>query len=477
MPTQRTPNQGDTRLGLGGIVIAALDAAARETMLFAAVGFVIGGIDDLALDLVFLVVWARRRLGPVGSGDGLLADYPARENPRRFAIFVPAWDEAAVIGAMLRTTLARYGGADFRVYVGTYPNDRATIAAVAAVAQNDARVRLVIGDRPGPTTKADCLNAVWHALMRDGPAWADAIVLHDAEDVVHRDELRVYDALLDRYTAVQLPVLPLIDRRARLVSGHYADEFAEAHTKNLVVRQALGAGLPLAGVGCAVERDALVGIAAARGGDPFDAASLTEDYELGLMLARRGARGVIARVREGAGTPLVAVRAYFPATLESAVRQKTRWMIGIALAGWDRLGWGGVRHASELWMRMRDRRAPLAMLVLAVAYAALLGWVASGVAHRLAGTPIPRVGTATALLLQVNAALLLWRIGARLAFTTRDYGWREGLWSLPRVLVANLIALLAVRRALWRYGAMLRGAQVRWDKTAHAFPDEAAVEP
>ena len=80
-------------------------------------------------------------------------------------------------------------------------------------------------------------------------------------------------------------------------------------------------------------------------------------------------------------------------------------------------------------------------------------------------------------MLRVNAAVLLWRIVARVVFTTRDYGWREGLWSLPRMLVGNLIALLAVRRALWRYAAMLRGAHVRWDKTAHVFPDDAAIEP
>ena len=125
-----------------------LDAVARETMLFAGVGFLIGGIDDLAVDLVFLAVWARRRLSPasVGDGDGTLAEYPARAVPRRFAVFVPAWDEAAVIGAMLRTTLARFGAADYRLYVGAYPNDRPTIEAVTAVSAKDARVRLVIGD-------------------------------------------------------------------------------------------------------------------------------------------------------------------------------------------------------------------------------------------------------------------------------------------------------------------------------------------
>src|SRR5690606_21983622 len=119
-------------------------------------------------------------------------------------------------------------------------------------------------------------------------ATVTAVALHDAEDVVHPLELRVYAQWLRRYAAVQIPVLPLPHPRSRFVAGHYLDEFAEAHAKSLVVRQALGAGMPLAGVGCAVRRDMLGRIAEMRGGTPFDATSLTEDYELGLTVAALG---------------------------------------------------------------------------------------------------------------------------------------------------------------------------------------------
>ena len=97
---------------------------------------------------------------------------------------------------MLRTTLARLDHPAFRIFVGCYPNDR----AVADVAAGDVRVVLVIGERPGPTTKADCLNNLWNALTRASEP-ADAIVLHDAEDVVHPAELRLFDALLDAHAA------------------------------------------------------------------------------------------------------------------------------------------------------------------------------------------------------------------------------------------------------------------------------------
>src|SRR5918998_1142604 len=68
---------------------------------------------------------------------------------------------------------------------------------------------------------------------------------------------------------VQLRVLPLIDPSSRWISGHYCDEFAEAHIKELVVREAVRAAIPLAGVGCAIARTPLARLAAMQEGKPF----------------------------------------------------------------------------------------------------------------------------------------------------------------------------------------------------------------
>ena len=293
------------------------------------------------------------------------------------------------------------------------------------------------------------------------------MLLHDAEDMVHPDELRVCAALFDKAEVIQLPVQPLVHPRARFVSGHYADEFAESR-KQMVIRTALGAGMPLAGTGCAVTTTMLRRIAAARGGTPFEATSLTEDYELGLAAAALGGRGLFARCLAETGE-LVAVRAYFPSDFVAAARQKARWMVGIALAGWDRTGWSRPRHLTDHWMRMRDRRAPLAVLVLAAAYAALLVWALADVLHAWRGEHVPLL--APAWLLDFNLSMLAWRLVMRVAFTTRDYDWREGLWSIPRFLVGNLVALAAAPRALATYLPMLFGAVPHWDKTAHEFPD------
>lgn len=450
-----------------------LNALMREMLLFAAVGFTVGGVDDVLVDLIYLF----RRLCGRGARVSL-AFLPVPVTPGRFAIFVPAWDEGSLIGAMLSTALRRIDHPDYRVYVGTYPNDSGTIAAVTAIATIDPRVRLVVGPRAGPTTKGDNLNILWRALRRDQLADGQpvkAVVLHDAEDVIHPAELRVFDALLDRHAVVQLPVQPLIRSDAWLVSGTYADEFAESHGKLLVVREIIGAGLPLAGVACAIRFDALRALADRRDGDPFDAQSLTEDYEIGLHLAQLGYPACFARVVDPATNELVASRAFFPDGLAAAVRQKSRWLIGIALAGWDRLGWARPLALSDHWMRARDRRAPIAVVILVAGYLALILWSANHGVHWLAGRPTPPLGPLLLLMLELNAGLLVWRLACRIGFTTRAHGWREGARSVPRLFVGNLIAVLAVCRAITRYRRMLRGAAPVWEKTDHRFPDPIQV--
>ena len=102
---------------------------------------------------------------------------------------------------------------------------------------------------------------------------------------------------------------------------------------------------------------------------------------------RSAARAAFVRLPAGPGRPVVATREYFPATLDAAVAQKARWMTGIALAGWDRLGWSG--GLAERWMRLRDRQSLLAALVLGAAYLAL---AAVGAAAR--GRSADRLGDA-----------------------------------------------------------------------------------
>ena len=202
-------------------------------------------------------------------------------------------------------------------------------------------------------------------------------------------------------------------------------------------------------------------IALASDGRPFPEDSLTEDYELGLRIAHHGGRGIFVVIPADAGGSIVAVRAHFPETFETACRQKARWVTGIALAGWDRLLWRG--GFGERWMRFRDRRGPLAAIVLAAGYAGmalnLTCWV---------GGIDPHMPDALRPLLLFNLLLLVWRVIIRIIVVRRFYTTGAALWSVPRILVGNIIAIFSAARALRGYRP---GAIAAWDKTEHIFPE------
>ena len=445
---------------------------AAELALFAGVGFLLFALNDLAVDLIYFARRAWRSATVYNRYPRAFAsDFAAtKDEPGFIAVFVPAWDEAAVIASMLRASLKRIEHPDYRIFVGHYRNDPATAAAVASV--GDERIEAVLVDANGPTTKADCLNHLYDALLAhetETGRSAKAVVLHDAEDLVHPLELALFGRLIDRAGIIQLPVLPLTDPSSRWIAGHYCDEFAEAHIKELVVREAVGAAIPLAGVGCAIARGPLAQIAALHEGRPFAGTSLTEDYELGLRVGAMGLKTMFVRIPAVRGdSSVVCSRGHFPASLGSAVRQKARWLGGIALSGWDRLGWQG--GLGERWMRMRDRRGPLAALLLLAAYLAALLWSQVWLAQAL-GAPVEvRLDPTLVTLLWINAALLAWRIVMRASFTTSAYGWRQGLLSIPRMVVGNVISMLAAFRAV---SIHLGGRPPRWDKTRHVFPAEA----
>ena len=71
------------------------------------------------------------------------------------------------------------------------------------------------------------------------------------------------------------------------------------------------------------------------------------------------------------------------------------------------------------------------------------------------------------LLYGLNAVLLLWRLAMRCLFTARCYGFREALFAAPRAFIANVVAILAARRAVFLYWRMLRSGEVLWEKTEH----------
>ncbi|WP_340587178.1 glycosyl transferase family protein [Erythrobacter alti] len=442
-----------------------------ELLLFAGVFFLLGAIDEIAVDLIWL--W-RRVTGRGHTHTVTRSDMRHRRLSGAVAVFIPTWQEREVIDRTLAHARSAWAQDNVTFYIGCYRNDPASLQSALEGAGGDRRVRMVVHDRYGPSTKADCLNRLYRAMEQDelrrGTAYR-TVLLHDAEDMVDPAALGLIDRAIDDCEFVQLPVLPLPHPASPWVGSHYCEEFAESHGKGMVVRDALGAALPAAGVGCAFRRDLLDTMA--RGGNPstsrnsegpFSGLSLTEDYELGLAIGAAGGRSRFLRVRGDDGQ-LVATRSYFPSTLAQAVRQKARWVHGIAFQGWDRLGWNGT--LVEKWMRLRDRRGPLAAVVLLTGYTLFaLALVLTGL--DLAGYERPWEPTPLLLtLLALNMAAFVWRAAMRFAFTAREYGAMEGLRAVLRIPLSNVIAIMAGRRAMFAYARTLRGGDPEWEKTAH----------
>lgn len=443
-----------------------------ELALFSAIGFLIGGTDEILVDLlyVFRTVWrrifiySRHRRATAGK----LVQATVRP---RFAVFVPAWQEANVLAQTISEASTCFLEHPVHVFVGIYRNDPEGIAVARAHAR--ANVSMVLVERDGPTSKADCLNHIWKAMRQreaeTGQSF-EAVVLHDVEDVIAPQEYDVFAGLIDRFEMIQLPVVPFPDPESLWVAGHYCDEFAEHHFKTLPVREAIGASLPAAGVGCIFRRDALEKLDSGRG--PFNDDSLTEDYELGLRIAEMGGRGAIVRLAAMEGGPVIGTRAHFPDSFDAAVRQKSRWIAGIVLLGWDRMGWG--RSVAENWMRFRDRLSLFAALIFLSAYASLLLFAVEQYLLVVSGAAAPPMAPGLQALLVLNGAMLMWRLAFRASFTGRLYGWRQAVLSIPRAFVGNIIAIAASRRAVSEFLKMRRQGRIHWEKTAHKRPRRGA---
>ena len=446
----------------------------RELLAFAAFWFCVGLLDELAVDFA----WFGLKLGGKARTAQLPVGYGAEPLSGAAAVLIPAFRESQVIGTTIAHMLSVWPQRELTIYVGCYRNDAETLTAAMAAASADPRVRLVTLAAAGPTTKADCLNRLYRALAADEARLERryaSVVLHDAEDMVHPCALQAIDAALVLRDFVQLPVRPELQEHSRWIAGHYADEFAESHAKGLVVRGALGGALPAAGVGCGFSRSALGDLADRRAADgevgPFAPECLTEDYELGLVMSSEGRGSAFLRLRDDAGA-LVATRSYFPNRLDAAVRQKTRWVHGIAFQGWDRMGWS--LHPVDVWMALRDRRGPLTALVLASAYVLLALDALLVVLHAMGKIDVLPLSQPLRWMLIASFAGFLWRAGSRALFTTREYGWREGLFSVLRIPVANVIAIMAGRRAMAAYFRSLQDGTVVWDKTVHDAHPAAA---
>jgi adsorption protein B len=323
----------------------------------------------------------------------------------------------------------------------------------------------------GPTSKADCLNWIYQHVglyEEQNDIAFEVIVTHDAEDLIHPEELRWINAYAERFDYIQIPVLALATPFWSLTHAVYCDEFAENHLRDMVVRSTFGCFVPGAGVGTGYRREALEALARASSNRVFEPAALTEDYESGLRLHRLGCRQVFVPItRLGkAGRDFMAVREFFPKQWGTARRQRTRWVTGIALQGWERFGWAGTY--SEVYWFWRDRKGLLSNPLGFVANAMFVYGVATAMWARL--TPL------AAELTFVTLAFQILRTAVRMSCVARVYGVVFALGVPLRLPYANLLNAAATVHAVVRYAyARIRGIPLRWVKTEHSYPTRAAL--
>ncbi|HME08644.1 MAG TPA: glycosyltransferase family 2 protein, partial [Bryobacteraceae bacterium] len=247
------------------------------------------------------------------------------------------------------------------------------------------------------------------------------------------------------------------------------DEFAEWQLKDMPMRSAMGSFVPSNGVGTGYTRVALDRLAVADHNLVFEPRCLTEDYENGLRLHLLGIPQTFVRVG-GAAT-----REYFPRTLRSAIRQRTRWVTGIALQTWQRHGWRG--GAADVYWFWRDRKGlignPLGLLANLLFAYGVATWVfaySTGARWGLAGY------VSQTQLLWITAAFQMERLAVRFGCTARIYGLRFALGVPIRAILANYINAISSLRAMWIYAkARLRGRPLVWLKTEHAYPTRNAL--
>ncbi len=429
----------------------------ESVYLLLACWMIVSGLDDLWLDFCYL--FRRRR-----------PDFPPQRLPTEeslIALWIPAWKEDGVIARMLAHNAASIRYRRYHIFAGTYPNDEATLDVLRDLEEQYPNLHVSLTPHDGPTSKADNLNWIYQNLClveeRLGEKF-DIVVIHDSEDLIHPDEFRWLNHYCRDFDFVQIPVLALPTPAWELTHGIYCDEFAETQQKDLPTRNRLGGFSPSCGVGTGYRRDALARLAEAESNRLFEPDSLTEDYLNGLRMHRLGMRQIYLPVAWVHSQP-VATREYFPRRFYSAVRQRTRWVTGIALQTWQKVGWSA-NWAENYWL-WRDRKGllgnPLSLVANLLLILALLGII-----------PIP-----TGALLSVTSigfVLQILRMGWRIYFCARVYGIPYALLVPVRIPWSNLINTLATLSALQRFAlARWRKQPLVWLKTEHAYPNRQAL--
>lgn len=424
--------------------------------------YIVTGFDDFIWDIVTLF---RRR-----DYNHQLADVKALDDqpPKLLAIAIAAWHEESVLGEVIDNLIAslHYAPSMYHVFLGVYPNDPKTIAVAEKLAEQFKNVHVVVNELPGPTSKAQNINYIIKQMKQFEKErnWRFAgLTVHDSEDVVHPYELKVTNYLLETYPAIQFPVFPLMELPKfknffkNIVTNTYADEFAENHFSVMVSRYSSGAFVPSAGTGFALSRETIDSF---EDGKVLPEDSLTEDYRLSLTLYQKGIQMYyvllsIPRINEQDKlvNDFIATRSRFPYTFKAAIKQKTRWILGITMQSFrfKEIFKGKEMRFVGRYSMYRDYKAKVGNLLVFLGYPVLIYFITSLFIEL---PPIfPKFSFSWYLAIVVTLMMIERQLFRGLAIYN-VYGLRSVFFAcffpplLPlRFIVGNLINLIATVKA------------------------------
>jgi len=391
----------------------------------------------------------------------------------------------------------------YHIFVGVYPNDEKTINVVKELSEEFPNVHGIINNKPGPTSKAQNINYVITQIRQfeDEKGWIfSSFTIHDSEDVVHPNELKVTNYLTRQYKALQFPVFPLQEMPklnnifTNMTTGTYADEFAENHFHTMVARSRTDSVVPSAGTGFALSREL---VAETDFEDILPENSLTEDYKLSFLLIQRGHRlhyvlETVERLnnRGKIVSEFIATRSRFPATFKTAVKQKTRWIYGITMQS---------LHFKEIWSEknnfnfqqryslFRDWKAKFSNLLVLPGYLVFIYFLFSLIFPL---EPMFPVGSVSWYFCIILTAMMFERQFMRTVAIRNIYGWKSALIAcflppiLPiRMVWGNLINFTATVKAWQMYfkgttnkKEKSRKASKTWVKTDHDFLEKDVLK-
>ncbi|WP_415062021.1 glycosyltransferase [Bdellovibrio sp.] len=426
-------------------------------------------LDDLFIDLVALV----RRLKPRRiSLKELMGMTETRQ--KNIAIMIANWKEAEVIAPMIRGNIRGIKYENYTFFLGVYPNDTETWREAKKLEELfPQRVMVVVNSMQGPTSKGQMLNEMARRILESEVVSGiqyDLFLMQDSEDVLHPYSLTLLNQFSSQSEFIQIPVFSFDVPKRSLVAGVYIDEFSESHTKDLLVRQELGAAIPSAGVGTLLSRELMLSAMLLQGGNFLKEDTLTEDYHLGIMTKIMGFRSrfLCVQIEMPRGSKeFIATREYFPSDFFASIRQKSRWTLGIAYQGLDNIQWQG--SWVDRYFLLRDRKGPLNSALVILSVIVLLGLAG----FRLLSGRVPEMlnNPVFDTLIVLNAVNMLLRVFQRMWAVRRVNGWTQALMVPVRWLVANVVNVAATIKAHRTYRHSLKtGQKPAWVKTDHRLP-------